>query len=197
MRGAVASHRARLDKQRIRIPTSRDHQSSLQWLFSTASPWAYPGLGIFHRNGYREADLVDYGTRNAKGSAAVHIRTDPDNPYESPELIIASNFGWGTTVYQGDNRFSLKNIFFFQNRLEFRKKDKYFIRTYMTKEDAGDSYDPYFTALRLQERAMSERRLGWKLYRLLVRTNCTKSKSAGLSAVRFLYLPSYFRSGSR
>lgn len=123
--------------------------------FSTASPWAYPGLGIFHRNGYRESDLVDYGTKNAKGSAAVHIRTDPDNPYESPELIIASNFGWGTTVYQGDNRFSLKNILFFQNRLEFRKKDKYFIRAFQTKEDGGDSYDPYFTALRLQERAMS------------------------------------------
>lgn len=123
--------------------------------FSTAAPWSYPGLGVFHRTGYRELDLVDYGTQNAKGSAAVHIRTNPDKTYESPELILASNFGWGTTVYQGDNRFSLKNIFFFQNRLEFRKKDKYFIRAYMTKEDAGDSYDPYFTALRLQERAMS------------------------------------------
>ena len=123
--------------------------------FSTAAPWSYPGLGVFHRTGYRELDLVDYGTQNAKGSAAVHIRTNPDKPFESPEFIIGSNFGWGTTVYQGDNRFSLKNIFFFQNRLEFRKKDKYFIRTYMTKEDAGDSYDPYFTALRLQERAMS------------------------------------------
>ncbi len=123
--------------------------------FSTAAPWSYPGLGVFHRTGYRELDLVDYGTQNAKGSAAVHIRTNPDKTYESPELILASNFGWGTTVYQGDNRFSLKNIFFFQNRLEFRKKDKYFIRGYMTKEDAGDSYDPYFTALRLQDRAMS------------------------------------------
>ena len=123
--------------------------------FSTAAPWSYPGLGVFHRTGYKEVDLVDYATQNAKGSAAVHIRTNPDKTYESPELILASNFGWGTTVYQGDNRFSLKNIFFFQNRLEFRKKDKYFIRGYMTKEDAGDSYDPYFTALRLQDRAMS------------------------------------------
>ena len=123
--------------------------------FSTAAPWSYPGLGIFHRTGYNELDLVDYGTRNAKGSVAFHLKTKPEDTFESPELILASNFGWGTTVYQGDNRFSLRNIFFFQNRLEFRKTDEYFIRAYMTKEDAGDSYDPYFTALKLQERAMS------------------------------------------
>lgn len=128
--------------------------------FSQASPWQYPGLGVFHRTGYQEADLVDYGTKNAKGSIAFHLRTDPDATYDSPELILASNFGWGTTVYQGDNRFSLKNILFFQNRLEFRKTDKYFIRAYMTKEDAGDSYDPYFTALRLQERAKDNEQ--WK-----------------------------------
>ena len=30
------------------------------------------------------------------------------------------NYGEGTTVYQGDNRYSLKNIKFLQNRLEFR-----------------------------------------------------------------------------
>ncbi|MEL6926660.1 MAG: TonB-dependent receptor, partial [Bacteroidota bacterium] len=61
------------------------------------------------------------------------------------------SFGSGTTVYQGDNRFSLKNILFFQNRLELRKENKYFVRAYATHENAGDSYDPYFTALRLLE----------------------------------------------
>jgi hypothetical protein len=35
--------------------------------------------------------------------------------------------------------------------LEFSKKDKYFIRAYATHEDAGNSYDPYFTALALQK----------------------------------------------
>ncbi len=109
------------------------------------------GLGLFHRTGYREIDLVDYDTRNTKANMAFHIRTNPSKEFESPELILSSSFGSGTTVYQGDNRFSLRGILFFQNRIELRQKDKFFIRAYATHEDAGKSYDPYFTALRLQE----------------------------------------------
>ena len=124
--------------------------------FSNSTPWNYPGLGAAHRIGYREIDLVDYDTRNIKASAAFHLRTRPDQGMFSPELIYASSFGSGTTVYQGDNRFSLRNILFFQNRLEFRKRNKYFIRAYATHENAGDSYDPYFTALRLQEEAKTD-----------------------------------------
>lgn len=114
------------------------------------------GLGIFHRTGYREEDLVDYDTKNLKAAIAYHIRLNPAKEFESPEIIIASNYGTGTTVYQGDNRFSLRGIRFFQNRLELRKKDKYFLQFYATNEDAGKSYDPYFTALRLQAYAKSD-----------------------------------------
>jgi iron complex outermembrane recepter protein len=114
------------------------------------SPWAnFAGIGIHHRNGYAEEDLVDYNTRNTKANAAIHFRLNPKKAFESPELIFASNFGTGTTVYQGDNRFSLKDILFFQNRIELKKQDKYFIRAYATNEDAGKSYDPYFTALKM------------------------------------------------
>lgn len=105
-----------------------------------------PGLGIYHRDGYNEIDLVDYGTRNIKLSAAAHLKV-----LSGAELIASSNFGSGTTVYQGDNRFSLKDILFFQHRLELNKKDKYFIRTYYTHEDAGKTYDAVFTAFLLQE----------------------------------------------
>lgn len=127
---------------------------------SSNSPWNSPGLGQFHRTGYRETDLVDYDTRNLKASGAIHFRTNPAAKEESPEFIISSNFGNGTTVYQGDNRFSLKDILFFQNRLEFRKTNKYFVRAYMTRSNAGNSYDPYFTALKLQERAKTDSRWG-------------------------------------
>lgn len=120
---------------------------------STAQRWVYPGFGVAHRTGYREVDLVDYNTKNIKASGAIHYRTRPALGANSPELIYASSFGSGTTVYQGDNRFSLRNILFFQNRIEFRQRDRYFIRAYATHEDAGDSYDPYFTALRLQQSA--------------------------------------------
>ncbi len=123
--------------------------------FTGVAPWNFVGIGQYHRTGYAERDLVDYDTRNTKANVALHFRTKPEMDSESPEFIISSSFGAGTTVYQGDNRFSLKNILFFQNRLEYRKRDKWFIRAYTTAEDAGDSYDPYFTALALQDRARS------------------------------------------
>ncbi|MCB0552064.1 MAG: TonB-dependent receptor [Phaeodactylibacter sp.] len=114
------------------------------------------GLQTVHRIGYQEADLVDYDTRNFKASGSVYFRTNPKLDAESPELVIGASYGSGTTVYQGDNRFSLKNITFLQPRIEFRKQNNFFIRAYMSLEDAGDSYDPYFTALRLESRAQSD-----------------------------------------
>ncbi len=113
------------------------------------------GLGISYRQGYRESDLASYDTRNLKANVGLYFRTQPEKESESPELILGSNFGYGTTVYQGDNRFSLKNISFFQAKVEYSKRDRYFVRAYMTKEDAGDSFDPYFTALRLMEEGKS------------------------------------------
>jgi iron complex outermembrane receptor protein len=120
------------------------------------SPLSNPGIGVFHRKGYREIDLVDYNSNNTKIGAAFHFRLKPELDIQSPEFIIASNYSRGTTVYQGDNRFSLRNIQFFQHRLELQKRDKYFLRAYVTHEDAGDSYDPYFTALLLQRNAKSD-----------------------------------------
>lgn len=106
----------------------------------------YPGLGTYHREGIEELYLVDYDTRNLKLGTSLHYR-----PTNDLELIYALNFGTGTTVYQGDNRYSLKGIRFLQNRLEIRNKNKWFFRMYSTNEDAGDSYDAYFTALRMQD----------------------------------------------
>ena len=108
------------------------------------------GLGAIFRNGYEERDLVDYNTRNIKLNAAFHYRIKPDL-----ELIFSSNFGTGTTIYQGENRFSLRDILFFQNRLELVKKDKGFIRIYATNEDAGNSFDAVVSAFELQNLSKS------------------------------------------
>jgi outer membrane receptor protein involved in Fe transport len=120
-------------------------KSGASWWFKEA------GMGVFYRTGYKEEELVDYDTRNTKANVALHFRTSPSKTFESPELILSSSYGSGTTVYQGDNRFSLRDIKFLQNRIEFRKRDKFFVRVYSTNEDAGNSYDPYATALKMQE----------------------------------------------
>ncbi len=126
--------------------------------YSTSAAYSttYRGLGTFYRKGYKEEDLVDYNTENLKANVAFHFRLKPELDYESPELIFQSNVGKGSTMYQGDNRFRLEDIFFMQNRIELTKKDKFFIRAYVTQEDAGKSYDPYFTALRLRDAARSQ-----------------------------------------
>ena len=117
----------------------------------------FPGLGRWYRTGYEEIDLVDYDSKNLKLSGALHVKLGKSQA----EFIAASSFGTGTTVYQGDNRYSLKNILFFQNRLEVRNEDKFFIRAYATHENAGDSYDAVFTAFRLQ--ALASNNNDWSI----------------------------------
>lgn len=112
---------------------------------------SYLGFGNIMRKGYRETDLVDYNSRNLKLGLSLHYR-----PAKDHEIIWSSSMGGGTTVYQGDNRFSLKDILFFQHRAEWRKEGSFFVRAYMTKEDAGNSYDAYATALLLQKAAKSD-----------------------------------------
>jgi outer membrane receptor protein involved in Fe transport len=116
----------------------------------------YPGLGIFYRTGYREVDLVNYNTRNYKASASLHYKIN-----KNIEAIIASSFASGTTVYQGENRYNLKDILFFQNRFEIRQEGKFFVRLYATNEDAGNSFDAVVTAFRLNE--ASKKNTDWNL----------------------------------
>ena len=109
----------------------------------------FPGLDRFYRNGYWESDIVDYNTYNLKTSATIAAK-----PFKNKDLefVFQSNFGMGTTVYQGDNRYSLNDIQFYQNRLEFKHKDG-FVRVYSTYEDAGNTYDAVFTSILLLEKA--------------------------------------------
>lgn len=114
---------------------------------SVAGMWDVPGLNRYFRDGYWEKDLVDYNTYNLKTSAAFAAKPFKD---KRKEFIYQVNFGMGTTVYQGDNRYSLNDIQFLQNRIEYKHKDG-FIRAYATHEDAGNTYDAVFTALLMQQ----------------------------------------------
>lgn len=109
----------------------------------------WPGLGYIYRNGYREVDVVDYKTENVKANVALHYMLTP-----KVEMIAASNFAYGTTIYQGENRYSLRDILFFQNRFEIRRKDKFFVRFYATNEDAGNTYDAVVAATLLRDMSM-------------------------------------------
>ena len=111
----------------------------------------FPGLGIYYRTGYREPDLVDYDSWNVKLGGSLHYKIKSDVTAQYSYF-----FGTGTTVYQGDNRYSLKNILFQQHKIEVSKPDKFYIRAYTTHENAGKSYDAVFTALLLQEASKTD-----------------------------------------
>ncbi|MBK9147988.1 MAG: carboxypeptidase-like regulatory domain-containing protein [Flavobacteriales bacterium] len=121
----------------------------------------YPGLGLFLRPGYREEDLVDYGTNNLKAGASVHYKIT-----DSVEVIAAANYSTGSTVYQGENRYRLDGVQFWQQRLEIRKEGKWFLRGYYTGEDAGKTYDIFTTGVRLQEAAGETREWNIKYFTL-------------------------------
>jgi len=117
--------------------------------FDKTAPTAmvdYPGVGVYYRQGYWEKDIVDYNTYNLKSSFTAAWKPKKNS---SAELQYQVNFGMGTTVYQGDNRYSLNDIKFLQNRIEYKHK-KGFLRVYSTHEDAGKTYDAVFTAMLMQ-----------------------------------------------
>lgn len=118
---------------------------------SSGGKYSNPGLGAMARTGYREIDLADYGTNNFKFNTGLFYKV-------TDSVIVNYSFAYstGTTIYQGDNRYSLKNIQFMQNKLEVKKEGKWFVRAYATNEDAGDSYDIVTTALRMQDESIED-----------------------------------------
>ncbi|NVJ88458.1 MAG: TonB-dependent receptor [Flavobacteriaceae bacterium] len=97
------------------------------------------------RTGYLESDLMNYDAKSVKFGAALHYRPNGD---DSLEFILNSKIGVGNTIYQGLNRYSIQNFFMEQHKLEVRGKH-FFVRGYLTNEDAGDSFDTRFAAINI------------------------------------------------
>lgn len=89
---------------------------------------------VVSRTGYEEQYLVDYGAKNYKVNAALHYRIS-----DKAEVSYNFNYGSGTSVYTGAQRYSLNNFYINQHKLELRG-DNFFLRGYTTRENSGDSY---------------------------------------------------------
>ncbi len=97
------------------------------------------------RDGYVERALFDYGTYSAKLSGGVYYRINT-----RLQLELISNLAMGTTMYQSGNRYVMDNVKYHSHKLEL-KSDRFFLRSYVALEDAGDSYDTRLTAIRINE----------------------------------------------
>ncbi|MGY0407043.1 MAG: TonB-dependent receptor, partial [Polaribacter sp.] len=97
------------------------------------------------RTGYEERDLMSYEAKSVKFGGSLNYRPFGDDRLE---IIWNSKFGVGNTIYQGASRYNIKDFFMEQHKLEFRGKN-FFVRGYVTNEDAGNSYDARFAAINI------------------------------------------------
>lgn len=89
---------------------------------------------IVSRTPYEEEHLVDYNAKNLKANVGLHYRLN-----DKLELLYNLNYGAGTSVYTGAQRYSLKDFNIQQHKIEL-KGDNFFLRGYTTIENSGDSY---------------------------------------------------------
>ncbi|MBE7178261.1 MAG: TonB-dependent receptor [Mucilaginibacter polytrichastri] len=99
-----------------------------------------PGAGLLNgqsvsRTGYLENELVNYNSRNLKLTGALHYKIGG-----KVEAIAQAQYGAGTSVYTGSDRYSLSNFNIGQYKLELRNDD-FFVRAYTIQERSGDAYN--------------------------------------------------------
>ncbi len=116
----------------------------LDWDAIAGTPVGTLGKSFVGRTGYREQDLTDYKAKSAKFDISLNYR-----PFANDlEVIWNSRVGFGNTIYQGANRYQLRDFLMQQHKIEIRNDD-FFVRAYTTSETAGDSYDMRFTGINM------------------------------------------------
>jgi len=108
---------------------------------------AIPQVNV-SRTGYNDVDLMTNEAKSMKMGASFNYRPYGDDRLE---IIWNSKIGTGNTIYQGLNRYNIKNFFMGQHKLEAKGKN-FLARAYMTTEGAGDSYDTRFTAININRK---------------------------------------------
>ncbi len=103
-------------------------------LLPSAALGLIPANTNISRTGFLEKDMVDYNTKSFKTNLAAHYRIS-----DKIELVGQVNYGYGTTVYTGTGRYSLRNFNLTQAKLELRG-DNFTLRAYTTQERSGQSY---------------------------------------------------------
>ena len=119
---------------------------STQLNFDAAAglPSGTVGSALVSRTGYDEIDLANYQAESVKTDFSVHYK-----PFANDfEILYNGRVGRGNTLYQGANRYSIKNFILQQHKFEVRNNN-FFVRGYITSENSGDSYDTRFAAINI------------------------------------------------
>jgi outer membrane receptor protein involved in Fe transport len=106
---------------------------------------ATPANSNVTRTGYAENTLTNYKAYNLKLAGGLYYKLTP-----TTTLSLTGNFGSASTVYQGTDRYSLKDVKIGQYKAEVAGKH-FYVRAYTTQENAGNSYDMVAVATLLNE----------------------------------------------
>lgn len=88
------------------------------------------------RTGWKEEDILDNrDAASIKGDVALHYKIN-----DKVEALYNYRYGGGSSVYQGSQKYALRDFTQQFHKLELRA-DNFFVRGYMTATDAGDSYN--------------------------------------------------------
>lgn len=97
------------------------------------------------RTGYKEEFLIDKDANNLKLGTALHYRF---NDYV--EASYTMNYGAGTSVYSGAQRYSLSDFYIHQHKLQL-DGDNFQVKAYGTFENSGDSYIADFVGFSIND----------------------------------------------
>lgn len=95
------------------------------------------------RTGYWEKDIIRYNARVIKGTLAAYYRLT-----DQLQLSYQAFASTGATVYQGVNRYSIREFLFTTHKVEVAGPD-YKVWAYGAWENSGNSFDSRFAALNM------------------------------------------------
>ncbi len=110
-----------------------------------------PNTVVRRGKGYLETDLTDHQAKSLKFDGSLNWRPNEDDL----EIVLNLRSGRGNTIYQGTDRYQLRDFSMTQTKLEIRD-DNFFVRGYITSEDAGNSYDMNFAGINLAKKDASQ-----------------------------------------
>jgi outer membrane receptor protein involved in Fe transport len=106
---------------------------------------ATPANSNVTRTGYAENTLTNYHAYNLKLDGGLYYKLTPGTT-----LSLIGNFGKASTIYQGTDRYALKDVKIGQYKAEVAGRH-FYVRAYTTQENAGNSYDMVAVATLLNE----------------------------------------------
>lgn len=110
-------------------------------LYGDETPIPVPIGGTFgtldlRRTGFREEDILDNDeARSMKADVALHYKLT-----DKMELLYNWRFGGGSSIYQGTEKYALRDFTQQFHKLEL-KGSNFFVRGYMTETKDGDSWN--------------------------------------------------------